>query len=119
VIPVDRKKLSFRERIRQGLTRVFAPPLAGQVLTYAWGGTLARRTILSNPHLDRHGKTIVLRSGAAPTGQWLTEAVDFGSDFRSAFGYSPPTPVFLAIAANSDDTGGRTDSATVDLLFAD
>jgi len=119
VFPVNRKKLSFWERIRLGLTRVFAPPLAGQALTYAWGGTLARRTILSNPHLYRHGNIIVLRNGAPPTGQWLTEDIDFLSDFRSAFGYSPPAPVFLAISADSDDTGGHSRGAIADLLVAD
>jgi hypothetical protein len=107
VFPADEDRLSFWERIEIAIARFVAPPLAGKVLTYVWGGTHIEGSVLSNPHLGGHGKIIVLRRGDGPVDRWFTEQVDFVTDFRKVFGYAPPAPTFVAISADSDDTGGR------------
>lgn len=117
VFPVHEDRLSLWERMDLALTRLVAPPMAGKVLTYVWGGTHPEGSVLSNPYLDKRGKIIVLRSGDGPVGQWFMEEIDFVADFRMAFGYRPPAPVFLAISADSDDTGSRIFGAVADLTF--
>ena len=77
-------------------------------MTYVWGGTEARGSRFVNPHLGDDGIMIVLRSGRAPTGRWLTEEVDLAADFRMAFGFAAPPPSHIALSADSDDRGGRS-----------
>ena len=45
------------------------------------------------------------------------ETVDFAADFRRAFGYAAPAPVYVAISADSDDTGSRTAGSVSALGF--
>ncbi len=117
VFPVDEERLSLWERIEIALTRLVSPPMAGIVLTYVRGGTNPQGTVLTNPCLNRQGKIIVLRSGDGPVGRWHMEEIDFVADFRDAFGYRPPAPTFVAISADSDDTGSRAFGAVADLAF--
>ena len=117
VFPMESDGLPFWERINLAVTRIVAPPLAGKVLTYVWGGAQARGERLANPHLGAHGSLIVLRSGDEPTGRWVMEEIDFAADFRRAFGYSPPQPTYLAISTDSDDTDGRSLGVIADLVF--
>ncbi len=107
VFPIDEDRLSFWESLELGFTRLVAPPMAGMVLTYVWGGTHSEGTVLANPYLSRQGRIIVLRRGDMPMGRWQSEEIDFVADFRKAFGYGPPAPIYVAISADSDDTGGR------------
>ena len=117
VFPADHDALSFWESLENSLTELVAPPLAGKVLTYVWGGSQPQGTVLENPHFGEQGTIIVLRSGREPTGRWMMEEIDFEADFQAAFGYAPPAPVFVAISADSDDTGSRTAGAVADLTF--
>ena len=118
VFPVESKSLSFWERFDLSLTRLMAPPLAGKLLTYVWGGTQARGASLPNPHFEENGAIIVLRSGDEPTGRWVMEEIDFMADFRRAFGYTPPPPIFMAISSDSDDTAGSCLGAVADFVFS-
>lgn len=117
VFPADEDRLSFWERMEIALTRLVAPPMAGKVLTYVWGGTHPAGSVLTNPYLNVQGKIIVLRSGEAPVGQWLMEEIDFAADFRKVFGTRPAAPAFVAISADSDDTGSRISGAVAGLAF--
>jgi hypothetical protein len=117
VFPVDAERLFLLERMELALTRLVAPPLAGRVLTYVWGGDHPEGSVLINPHLDRQGRIIVLRSGFATLGNWKTEGIDFADDFRKVYGSSAPAPAFLAISADSDDTASRIFGAVADLTF--
>ena len=117
VFPIESETLSFWERVDLALTRMVAPPMAGKVLTYVWGGTQARGASLPNPHFEENGAIIVLRSGDEPTGRWVMEEIDFVADFREAFGYTPPPPIFMAISSDSDDTAGSCLGAVADLVF--
>ena len=61
--------------------------------------------VLANPHL-KNAVLIVLRGGDSPTNVWFTEEVDPVADFARAFGQPPSsTPRYVAISADSDDTG--------------
>ena len=118
VFPLDQAKLSFWDRMEHELTRLIAPPMAGRVLTYVWGGSHPEGTVVANPYMsDMRGKIIVLRSRDDAVGRWFREDIDFVADFEKVFGYRPPAPAFLAISADSDDTGSRTVGAVAEIAF--
>lgn len=118
VFPIDAERLPFWQRIDLAVTEILAPALAGKVLTYVWGGHQTRGAMLANPHLDMHGKLIVLRSGTESTGRWFDEEIDFATDFRDAFGYEAPQPKYLVISTDSDDTGGRCSGVIAGFAFS-
>ena len=117
VFPVERERLSFWQRLNLDLTGAVAPPLAGAVLTYVWGGSQQPGDMIDNPYFDDRGRIIVLRSSAEATGQWFEEEIDFIADFQRAFGYTPAQPLYVAISADSDDTGGRSHGVVAELTF--
>lgn len=117
VFPADHDSLSFWESIENTMTELVAPPLAGKVLTYVWGGSHPEGAVMENPHFGDQGTMIVLRSSQEPTGRWIMEEIDFEADFQAAFGYAAPAPVFVAISADSDDTGSQMAGAVADLTF--
>ncbi len=65
------------------------------------------------------GRIIVLRSGTADSGRWLTERRDLASDYRSVFGEEPPpkTAIGIRLHTNSQHTGGTSACAFADVAF--
>ena len=61
----------------------------------------------------------ILRSGDTPTGQWFTEKIDITADFERAFGYKAPSPMYIVVSADTDDTAGRSIGLIADIIFTD
>jgi DUF3047 family protein len=76
------------------------------VLNYVWDNRLPPGTTLDNAYTDR-AKMIVVRSGPALVGQWLTETRDIYADWRRLFGGEPPRIAGIAVMTDTDDTGER------------
>jgi len=105
-VPLD--QLSFGERTKLRIARlVFGPDLPTAAICYVWDNTHAIGTSVWNPYSDRL-RMVVLQSGGARAGQWVTEARDVEADFRAAFGSRHPGPVpritGIAAAADTDQT---------------
>lgn len=83
---------------------------AGRVITYVWGGTEPPGTRFPNPFMREDGALIVLRGPEAPTGAWVTECVDPAADHRAAFGRDATVPNWIALSADTDDRGGRSET---------
>ena len=96
-------------------------PLSGYALTYTWGGTSPVGTLFNNPHLRDDSYVFVRRNQEAPLGQWLGEEIDVAADFQAAFGRAPTALRFIAIAADSEDTGQASVArvADLDLIFGE
>ncbi len=90
-------------------------PVSGYALTYTWGGTSPVGTMFNNPHLRDDSYVFVRRNQAAPLMQWLAEEIDVAADFRAAFGRPPTALRFIAIAADSEDTGQLSIARIADL----
>ncbi len=80
------------------------PP--GSVLVYVWDNRLPVETTLDAVH-TAWAKVIVLESGPAKVGQWVTERRNFYADYRRAFGEDPTRLKFIGIMTDTDDTGER------------
>ena len=101
--PPSAEERSFFDR----LGSFFGYPSIGRVMTYVWGGTQARGTVLAHPHFE-HGQMIVLRGPEARTETWYEETIDIAADYRRAFGEAAPERLYIAISADTDDRGGSS-----------
>ena len=61
---------------------------------------------------------MLLRPSGTATGQWFSERVDFAADYRRAFGKAAPKPMYVAVSADSDDTGTRGTARIADIRFS-
>lgn len=98
---------SIWERSRFGAYRLLHgryPP--GLVLNYVWESRLPVGTVLDNAYTAR-AKIVVVRSGAAEAGRWVTETRDVYEDYRRIMGGEPPRIVGIALMTDTDDTGER------------
>ena len=114
--PLDR--LSLIERAKIALARSVAGDVVpAAALCYVWDGTLPAGTTLWNAYTDRV-RMIVVESGAARRGEWVSEERDVAADFRAAFGEEPPPISGVAIAADTDQTGETVRAWFGDIRFA-
>lgn len=113
--PVE--KLSFGTRAKLALAEaLYGQKIPTAALNYVWDNRQPVGTIQPNTYTDR-ARMIVLESGAAHAGQWMTETRDLASDFRAAFGEEPPDVVAVAVATDTDNTGESAIAWYGDLEF--
>jgi len=97
------------ERARYGAFRLLYgryPP--GLALNYVWESRLPVGTVLDNAYSAR-AKIVVVRSGAALAGTWVSETRDIYADYRRVVGGGgePPRIEGIALMTDTDDTGER------------
>jgi hypothetical protein len=95
------------QRARYGAYRLLYgryPP--GLALNYVWESRLPAGTVLDNAYTDR-AKIIVMRSGAAEAGRWVSERRDIYEDYRRIVGGEPPRIEGIAVMTDTDDTHDR------------
>jgi hypothetical protein len=97
------------ERARYGAFRLLYgryPP--GLALNYVWESRLPVGTVLDNAYSAR-AKIVVVRSGPAEAGTWVTETRDVYADYRRVVGGGgePPRIEGIALMTDTDDTGER------------
>jgi len=78
-----------------------------RALAYVWAGQEPVGSVFANPYIG-DVMTIVLRSGDADAGVWVSEERDFVADYTMAFGEPPPPLTSIAVLVDSDDTGLQT-----------
>jgi hypothetical protein len=115
--PEDPDQMGLLKKLGRLIAWVLDVPVPGKVLTYVWGGIGRRGDSMINPHLEDDGVIIILRPGGAPTGRWFSERIDIGADFERAFGGRAPSPAYVAVSADADDTGGRIEASISDIEF--
>lgn len=99
------EKLSFGTRTKLRLAEaLYGQRIPTAALNYVWDNRQPVGTIQPNTYTDR-ARMIVVRSGAAQAGQWITETRDLAADFRAVFGEDPPDVVAVALATDTDNTG--------------
>jgi hypothetical protein len=100
----DARKLDFEDRARLRLAKVFAgEPLPYAMLIYVWSNQIAVDTALPSPQIDRI-RMIVVESGGARLGRWLSYRRNVLEDYRRAFGDDPGDIVAVGVLTDSDNT---------------
>lgn len=110
-------RLPFFERQLLRLARaLFDADLPTATLCYVWDGKAPAGSIVRSAYSNRV-QMVVVESGSARLQQWVTVERDLAADFRAAFGTAAPAVTGIAIAVDTDNTGGRATSFFGDIVF--
>jgi hypothetical protein len=113
----DPARVSLWNRVKYGIIRALYgeyPPHAG--INYVWATREPAGTSAWNAYTDRV-RMIVVRSGPADLGRWVSESRNVLDDYRAAFGEEPPPIAGVAIMTDTDTTGGRAVAWYGDIRF--
>ena len=101
-IPPD--ELSFGERARLALARLFYGNVPSAAICYVWdNGPDTKGRSIESPYAERV-HLVVLRNATDPTGTWVEERRDVAADFRAAFGREAPPVTGIAAGNDTDQT---------------
>lgn len=115
---VPTSALTFGERIKLKLAgAVMGQKLPRAALCYVWDNKHPIGTITPNAYYGAV-RTLVLQSGNGHAGQWQTQQRDIAADFRAAFGRPAPPVIGVAVASDTDNTGGHVEAWFGDLTFS-
>lgn len=107
----DTSQLPLGERTRLSMAQsVTGQDVPGETLCYVWDNKLPADTGITNAFTKRI-RMIVLASGSAKLGQWVTErrnvVVDYQRLFGDESGGKVPEVIGVAISADADNTHGH------------
>jgi hypothetical protein len=111
--------LGFGTRTKLSLARsAWGNQVPDAALNYVWDNLAPVGTVLPNAYTDR-AMMWVQKSGAAEAGRWVNERRNVLADFEQAFGYPPERLYALAVATDTDQTGGSAQAGFADFRFVD
>lgn len=87
-----------------------------RIIGYVWDSTTPVGTICKSQKTSTV-TYIVLRSGPAELGKWITERRNVLEDFRKIYGEAPDSPTALSLGIDSDDTRSSADSFIGPVVF--
>jgi hypothetical protein len=92
----------------------------GRLLTYLWAGEPKVGRWFENPYTGKAGYMKVIqdaKDGSNNANVWHAHKVNIVADFKEKFGHMPPTPAYVAIGVDSDDTKMRAITRVRGLKF--
>ena len=94
----------------------FPEAVRSRIIGYVWDTTQAVGTICKS---EKTGTVtyMVLRSGSAELGTWLTERRNVADDFRKIYGEAPDDPSAVSVSIDSNDTSSTSESFIGAILF--
>lgn len=87
-----------------------------RALNYIWERKAPRGSIVPNPYTD-WAMMVVVRSGTAEIGRWLSEERNIVDDYRKAYGTDPPKISGVAIMTDTDNTKSTATAWYGDILL--
>jgi hypothetical protein len=88
-----------------------------RIIGYVWDTTAPAGTIVQSPSSGLV-TYVVVRSGAAELGRWVTETRNVYDDFKRIYGAAPTEPVgAVSVAIDSNDTRSSAESYIGTILF--
>lgn len=111
------KQMALGTRLKLGMARrLFAGPIPDAALNYVWDNSHPIGTTAPNAYTDR-AQMVVAQSGAGDAGRWVEQRADLGRDYARAFPGTSGTPTSVAVAVDTDQTGGTARGWFADLHF--
>ena len=94
----------------------FPQAVRSRIIGYVWDTTAPAGTIVTS---EKTGTVtyVIVRSGAADLGRWITERRNVAEDFRAIYGEAPDDPAALSIAIDSNDTQSAAESFMGPIVF--
>lgn len=109
--------IDFITRAKLGLARViYGDAVPDAALNYVWDNRYPIGTYRPNAYTDRT-RMIVVESGAAKAGSWVSERRDLLSDLKSGFAAEQGEVTLLAVASDTDNTAEKARAGFADLHF--
>jgi hypothetical protein len=113
----DISKLPFMERSKMRIARsLYGDSMPSAALNYVWDAKYPTGTTAWNAYTHRI-RMIVVESGDAKLGQWVSITRNVVEDFKAAFGEPPPRIVGVVIATDADNTGSKARARYGDITF--
>jgi hypothetical protein len=87
----------------------FPEAVRSRIIGYVWDTTLPVGTICKS---EKTGTVtyVVVRSGSADLGKWVSERRNVAEDFRKIYGEAPENPGGLSVSIDSNDTNSGSES---------
>ena len=94
----------------------FPEAVRSRIIGYVWDTTAPVGTIVKS---EKTGTVtyVVLRSGTAELGKWITERRNVAEDFRKIYGEDPEHPGAVSISIDSNDTNSVAESFMGAIVF--
>jgi hypothetical protein len=94
----------------------FPEAVRSQVIGYIWDTTAPAGTIVKS---QKTGTVtyVVVRSGPADLGKWLTEQRNVREDYKRIYGEEPDGPSIVTFGVDSDDTKSTAESYMGPIVF--
>lgn len=94
----------------------FPEQLRSRIIGYVWDSTVPAGTICKS---QKTGTVtyVVVRSGPADLGQWLTEQRNVRDDFKTIYGEDPDNPAALSLSIDSNDTHSTAAASVGPIVF--
>ena len=94
----------------------FPEAVRSRIIGYVWDTTQPAGKICKS---EKTGTVtyVVVRSGTADLGKWVTERRNLAEDFKTIYGEEPDSPAAVSIAIDSNDTGSTSEALVGPLLF--
>ena len=114
---VPLESLSFIDRSKIRIARLVAgADVPTAALCYVWDNKHRIGFTAWSPYTSRL-RMIVLQSGPARVGRWMTESRDVAADFREAFGFEAPAVSSVAVGNDTDNTDDHVTTWYGDVSF--
>jgi hypothetical protein len=94
----------------------FPEAVRSQIIGYIWDTTAPAGSIVKSEKTSTV-TYVVMRSGPADLGKWITERRNVVEDYRKIYGAEPDSPGYISIAIDSDDTTSFAESAFGSILL--
>ncbi|MGE5306751.1 MAG: DUF3047 domain-containing protein [Alphaproteobacteria bacterium] len=94
----------------------FPRAFRSRIIGYVWDTTVPVGTQIRSPksHMVTY---IVVRSGDAELGKWITEQRNVREDYKRIFGEEPFEPGYISLSIDSNDTDSRAEAFIGTILF--
>ncbi|MBI4638261.1 MAG: DUF3047 domain-containing protein [Candidatus Rokubacteria bacterium] len=94
----------------------FPQAIRSRIIGYVWDTTAPAGLFVKS---EKTGTVtyVVVRSGAAEAGRWLTERRNVVEDYKKIFGEEPENPGAVSVAIDSDDTSSSAESFLGPIVF--
>ncbi|HEY7366074.1 MAG TPA: DUF3047 domain-containing protein [Methylomirabilota bacterium] len=94
----------------------FPSAVRSRIIGYVWDTTAPVGTVCKSENTGTV-TYIVLRSGPADLGKWLTEQRDLRADFKKIYGEEPDAPGGISVASDSNDTRSEAEAFVGPILL--
>lgn len=114
----DKSKFDFEDRSKADMVKLFSGrEMPYATLIYVWDNKLPVDSMLDNVHSGR-AKMIVVESGAARVGKWLSFNRDVMEDFQRAFNEAPGKIISVGVMSDSNATNSVVTTHYGDIALA-